>query len=275
MCRSSAGRADPGVNRRNPLARLLLPCFPEEPLRPELKQGGSRERVGPPMKHKNSHLLVGYWSRLRKGRDLPDQCDVDPRAIKRMLSQIFILDATDSDHPIYRLAGTTLCQRFGMELKAANFLTHWESKSRSALTLLLRQSLRMRQPVCLSATATTAECGMVELETILAPITFGPGEPTRFIGMMQVLSDPFVLAGRPIAFQRLIASSLVREDEPLAGFEIPPPSPPPLEAIRTHPKAPHLRLVVSREKSATVHMDVDDALKRIFSLLGASPATAS
>ena len=43
------------------------------------------------MKHRNSHLLVGYWSRLRKGRDLPDQTDIDPRAIKRMLSYVFIL----------------------------------------------------------------------------------------------------------------------------------------------------------------------------------------
>jgi len=32
------------------------------------------------MKHKNSHLLVGYWSRLRKGRAVPEQTDIDPRA---------------------------------------------------------------------------------------------------------------------------------------------------------------------------------------------------
>jgi len=29
------------------------------------------------MKHKNSHLLVGYWSRLRKGREVPAQGDID------------------------------------------------------------------------------------------------------------------------------------------------------------------------------------------------------
>lgn len=225
------------------------------------------------MKHKNSHLLVGYWSRLRKGRDVPDQGDIDPRAIKRMLSQVFILDATDSSRPIFRLAGTALCQRFGMELKAANFLTHWESKSRSALTLLMRQSLRTRQPVCLSATATTADCAMVELETVLAPITFGASEPTRFLGMMQILSDPFVMGGRPIAFQRLVASSLVRENEPLSTFELPPPMPP-LEPIRSHPKAPHLRLVFSQPKPATVHFAGDEKLARIFALLGAVPMPA-
>ena len=37
------------------------------------------------MKHRNSHLLVGYWSRLRKGRDVPDQTDIDPRAIRTVV----------------------------------------------------------------------------------------------------------------------------------------------------------------------------------------------
>ena len=58
------------------------------------------------MKHKNSHLLVGYWSRLRKGRDVPDQTDIDPRAIKRLLSYVFILDCENPARPVYRLAGT-------------------------------------------------------------------------------------------------------------------------------------------------------------------------
>src|SRR5450755_2793228 len=85
------------------------------------------------MKHRNSHLLVGYWSRLRRGRAVPDQTDIDPRAIKRMLSYVFILDASDTERPVYRLAGTSLCECFGVELKTINFLSHWESQSRSVL----------------------------------------------------------------------------------------------------------------------------------------------
>ena len=89
------------------------------------------------MKHKNSHLLVGYWSRLRKGRDVPDQTDIDPRAIKRLLSYTFILDCENPARPLYRLAGTALCERFGFELKGTGFLAHWESQSGLALVSLL------------------------------------------------------------------------------------------------------------------------------------------
>ena len=215
------------------------------------------------MKHKNSHLLVGYWSRLRNGRDIPDQTDIDPRAIKRMLSHVFILDAVNPGRPIYRLAGTGLCERFGMELKGTGFLAHWEGQSGVALGSLLKQALKTRQPVCLSAIGATADCGMVELETVLAPITFNDGEPVRFLGLTQVLSDMALLAGRPIAFQRLVASTLVREDEPLSAPVHLPPPPPPAQMLRNHPKAPHLRLVVNQEKPANVDVNSEEVLRRM------------
>jgi hypothetical protein len=218
------------------------------------------------MKHKNSHLLVGYWSRLRNGRDVPDQTDIDPRAIKRMLSHVFILDAVNPGRPIYRLAGTGLCERFGMELKGTGFLGHWEGQSGIALGSLLKQALKTRQPVCLSAIGATADCGMVELETVLAPITFNDGEPVRFLGLTQILSDMSLLGGRPIAFQRLVASALVREDEPLAAPVHLPPPPPPVQILRNHPKAPHLRLVVSQDKPANVDVNSEEVLRRMAQL---------
>jgi hypothetical protein len=212
------------------------------------------------MKHKNSHLLVGYWSRLRKGRALPDQVDIDPRAIKRMLSSVFILDVENPSRPIYRLAGTALCERFGFELRGTGFLAHWDAQSAAAVASLLRQALKLRQPICLSSIGATGSAGMVEMETIMAPISFNGGEPTRFIGMIQVLSDQTLLDGKPIAFQRLAASQFIREDEPLAAFDSLPPPPPPSsgDTLRSHPRAPHLRLVVSQSKPATIHFVDED-----------------
>jgi hypothetical protein len=228
------------------------------------------------MKHKNSHLLVGYWSRLRKGRDVPDQTDIDPRAVKRMLSHIFILDAVNPGHPIYRLAGTGLCERFGTELKGVGFLTHWEGQSGIALGSLLKQAMTTCQPVCLSSIGASADCGMVELETVLLPISFNGGEPTRFIGMTQIMTDTVQLAGRPIAYQRLIASQIVREDEPLPSVYIPPPPPPPPPAqiLRNHGKAPHLRLVVSQDRPAAYRPESADVLRRVFDMIGGSVTPA-
>ncbi len=220
------------------------------------------------MKHKNSHLLVGYWSRLRKGRDVPDQTDIDPRAIKRLLPYVFIVEADNPNRPVYRLAGTALCERFGFEMKGTGFLTHWEAQSSLALSSLLQQALFLKQPVCLTSIGATADCGMVELETVLLPIKFGEGKPTRFLGMIQIMSDVTQLYGRPISFQRLAASQIIREDDPVALQNSNPPPPPPPPVYRSHPRAPHLRLVVNHDRPATMNFEADAILERIYDVFG-------
>lgn len=214
------------------------------------------------MKHKNSHLLVGYWNRARQGRPVPDQTDIDPRAIKRMLASVFILDVENPARPIYRLAGTGLCERFGFELRGTGFLAHWDPQSTVALVSLLRQALKMRKPLCLSSIGTGANAGLVELETILAPISFNGGEPNRFIGMIQVLSDQTLLSDQSIAFQRLAGSQFIREEGPLSSSDDLPP-PPARRLSDRHSRAPHLRLVVSQPRPQSLHF-VDDDARRLL-----------
>jgi hypothetical protein len=218
------------------------------------------------MKHKNSHLLVGYWSRLRKGRGTPDQAEIDPRAIKRFLPYVFILDCENPARPVYRLAGTSLCERFGYELKGTSFLAHWEAQSGLSLAPLLAQALKSGQPLCLSSIAATVDNGMAELESVLVPISFHGGEPTRFLGLVQMLSNPAPLLGHAIAYERLIGSQLIQEGEPAprADQDLPPPPPPP--QLKSHPKAPYLRLVISRQRPAMLHFGSGDLLQQMTQL---------
>src|SRR5258706_16419798 len=99
------------------------------------------------MKHKNSHLLVGYWSRIRRDRSVPDQTDIDPRAIKRLLANFFILEASNCPRPSYRLAGTGLCERFRFGLKGTNFLAQWGAQTGGAVASLITQGRKLRQPL--------------------------------------------------------------------------------------------------------------------------------
>jgi hypothetical protein len=217
------------------------------------------------MKHRNSHLFVGYWSRLRSGREVPDQADIDPRALKRMLSHVFILDARDCARPSYRLAGTALCERFGRELRDTSFFAHWESEAREPLVRVLARSLRTSQPVWLSAIGTTEKCAVAEVETVLAPLASGPGLPQRFLGIAHFMGDLTQLAGRPILSERLIDSGMAAERETADPIDPPAPRPP----FRTHfpaRGAPHLRLVVSHEPSR-LHCDLDEGMKKLVGAL--------
>lgn len=202
------------------------------------------------MKHRNSHFAVGYWSRIRNGRDTPDQADIDPRALKRLLPFVFLLDARDGMFT-YRLAGTTLCERYGGELRGRDYLHPWDADSRKHLSELLTRSLKARLPLCLTSVGATNDCRVIEIETVLMPVTFGADHPERFLGVAQVLTDVSPLAGKPINFERLVGSKLIYEDEP---FTHTPRPPSPHDIGRPHAKAPHLRLVSSRSPM-TAHSD--------------------
>jgi hypothetical protein len=118
---------------------------------------------------------------------------------------------------------------------------------------------------------------MVEIETVLLPITFGSGRSERYIGVAQVLTDVSSISGRAISFERLVASALVREDEDVATAELPPPPAPPISrdnSWRQHSRAPHLRLIVSRNNAFAapdpLRDDAQETLRKIFTLCGSA-----
>jgi len=215
------------------------------------------------MKHRNSHFAVGYWDRIRHGRATPDQADIDPKALKRLLPFVFLLDARGGAFT-YRLAGTTLCERYGSELRGRDFLFPWDPDSRLQLTELLRRSLESGVPACLTSIGATDDCRMVEIETVLMPIAFGASHAERFLGVAQILTDVSPLAGQPIRFERLVSSKLVREDKEADERLDAAPS---NNRWPSHPRAPHLRLVATREDNpATENGPANDAFKALLGL---------
>ena len=197
------------------------------------------------MKHRNSHFAVGYWGRIRGAKQAPDQADIDPKALKRLLPYVFLLDMRGTNGDVtYRLAGTALCERFGSELRGQGFLAHWDEGSKPALSILLRQSLRLCSPVCLTSLGATDDGRMVEFETALMPIAHGGNEPDRFLGIMTLLGDSSQIFGRNIVFERLVSSTMVHEDGETTDAS--PPTFGQRNGGAPRETRPHLRLVVSR-----------------------------
>ncbi|HEY2444765.1 MAG TPA: PAS domain-containing protein [Rhizomicrobium sp.] len=221
------------------------------------------------MKHRNSHLLVGYWSRLALGRDVPDQTDIEPRAIKRMLPNVFVLDARNAAAAFYRLAGTLLCDRFGQELRGSAFLAHWDSNARGTLEALMKKALADRQAICLSAIGTTSRCATIEMETVLAPLSFHGGRPRRFLGITQFLGDCTSLGGLPITSERLIEHTLIHENE---SSNAQPPSSVPERPRSQQGSTPHLRLVASQETPVSTQFQVDNTMTKLKAALEIQPA---
>src|SRR5215472_5920855 len=93
---------------------------------------------------------------------------------------------------------------------------------------------------------------------------------------MQTLGDAAPLRGRVIAFERLVGSNFIREDEPLPAFDI-ASTPVALKTTpKAHPKGRHLRLVVSRDQPEVVQYEPDATLRRVLDAFnGAAVASDS
>ena len=98
------------------------------------------------MKNPKSRALYHYWNGLRQGREVPCRKDIDPRQIKMLLPDIFILERFDHDHLVFRLAGTRICDFYGREFRAHNFLTLWRGRDRFQMRDFLKDVLDKPAP---------------------------------------------------------------------------------------------------------------------------------
>lgn len=160
------------------------------------------------MKQKYCSALLDYWKSLREGNALPDQSKIQPKALKKILPHVFILDGTDCDNPIYRLAGTAVCDLFGLELRGSSFLANWETQSRRTIADLLRASLDGGEPIFLRSMATHSGGGWTECEIVLAPLAHSGSAGGRFLGAMQPIAQAPRLRYGDVVSQRLVVSEV-------------------------------------------------------------------
>lgn len=90
------------------------------------------------MKHATTREVFAYWDNCRGDRLAPERSDIEPGAIRSVLSDTFILTFDrKAGHP-FRLAGTRLCAVMGCELKGEPFADLWSEESRKQIDDLLK-----------------------------------------------------------------------------------------------------------------------------------------
>lgn len=73
------------------------------------------------MKQSPPDALYAYWTTLRGTAVAPRRFDIEPSRIAPLLSHTFILEKLGPRDYRYRIAGTSICQLFGLELREQSF----------------------------------------------------------------------------------------------------------------------------------------------------------
>jgi hypothetical protein len=150
------------------------------------------------MKHAASRELYAYWEERRGKRSAPERSEIEPGAIRQILSDSFIL-ALDAraGHP-FRLAGTRVCALFGRELKSGSFIGLWSAASQPAISDLLAVLDHERVGTVAGVTAQNGDGEALELELLLLPISASRPSLARTIGILAPLKIPPWLGSSPI-----------------------------------------------------------------------------
>jgi hypothetical protein len=151
------------------------------------------------MTQRSPHTLYGYWNELRAGRIAPRRLEVEPSRIAGILAETFMLEHVNADTYPYRLAGTRLCELFGAELRATNFLTGWQHADHALLARGLGLLCDAGAVITLEIEVTVATRHVLEFDAILLPLLHVGNTVTRVIGAMSLLSPtPMLDGGRPL-----------------------------------------------------------------------------
>jgi len=150
------------------------------------------------MKHAASRELFAYWEERRGKRQAPERSEIEPGAIRQVLSDTFIL-ALDggTGHP-FRLAGTRICALFGRELKGDPFIGLWTAASQPIISDLLAILQDERVGTVAGVTAHSSDGEPIELELLLLPLSATRPSLARTIGVLAPLKIPQWLGSSPI-----------------------------------------------------------------------------
>jgi hypothetical protein len=150
------------------------------------------------MKHPASRELYAYWQELRGRRPAPERAEIEPAAVRQILSETFILTLDPVCGYPFRLAGTRVCALFARELKGESFAGLWDEPSRRTVLDLLTVLRNELVGTVAGVTAHDASGQPVELELLLLPLTANRPNLARCMGVLAPFKTPQSIGVSPI-----------------------------------------------------------------------------
>jgi hypothetical protein len=165
------------------------------------------------MRHKNSIEIFNYWDEIRGSHDAPLRSQVEPAVVSRVLSELFILEATASDMPRFRLAGTRICSIFGRELREESFATLWAGSQPDDPVRIANGVMAHAVPALINATGYSISGRHLAFEVVMMPLRSSrDGESCdRLLGCLSPALNSTWLGGEPLEFLALDRSRLITE----------------------------------------------------------------
>ncbi len=137
------------------------------------------------------HTLRSHWESLRTNGELPLRADIDPRQIPDVLDSLFIFERLNPQDVRVRIAGLTLCEMMGMEVRGQSPMSFFDDSTRRRFAAVVGEVLEHSLIANLGLDTIDRMGNEAQAEMILLPLRSDFGDVNRVIGCVTGPAEGF------------------------------------------------------------------------------------
>src|SRR5260370_18022443 len=136
------------------------------------------------MKHPSNREFFAYWDEKRGEARAPDRGEIEPGAVRELLSDILVLSYDGAAGARFRVAGTRVCALLGRDLKDRSFSALFKPDARREIEEIIAVVAEEMQPAVAGITAIAEDGSPAHLELLLLPFSARAHSPLTLTGFL-------------------------------------------------------------------------------------------
>jgi len=165
------------------------------------------------MRQAGNRELFAYWRRLKGLRSAPERNDIDPGAIRSILSDVFILELDRQAGLPFRVAGVRTNALFGRELRGSQFLDLWRADDRQEIADLADAAANDAQPLVIAGIAHCSRHAAIGAEVLLLPLRHHGNTHARLLGAFSPAAMPKWIGLDEVQMVEYVTSRILFESD--------------------------------------------------------------
>jgi hypothetical protein len=134
--------------------------------------------------HPGSRALFRYWEAVRGEMSAPPRDWLDLQKIRTLVPNLFMIERRQGRGYVWRLAGTRVCELWGVELTGKPALTQGDRFERETVNRLLDGVIDTHQPIVLRFRLNSSSGLSIAAEFVGLPLRARHGEATYVFGVI-------------------------------------------------------------------------------------------
>lgn len=160
--------------------------------------------VGMTMRHTTTSTLYDYWNGVRQQRFAPHRFEIEPAQIGHILPETMIIERRGVGDYRFRLAGTRICERCGMEFRGLDMLDLFSRQDAPAVMSNLEVIASQGAVALFHIQSSDAYGHTVIGEMIVLPLLHAPESVDRFLAAWSFEDNAVLQPGGPTLKEHMV-----------------------------------------------------------------------